>query len=58
MDEWMDICPECNRQVKHSEMSLTFHDVGECDRYYMDLCRNHGRIEGLEGQYHAASKED
>ncbi len=48
------------------------HDVGECDRYYrqtcnclkfgscpyMDLCRNHGRIEGLEGQYHTANKED
>lgn len=50
MDDWMDICPECNRQVMHSEMSLTFDCHGIPFRPLCPSCWRSAMGKGFDGE--------
>lgn len=50
--DWMDICPECNRQVKHSDMSLTFDCHGIPFRSLCFDCWQKVMSNGFDGEYY------
>lgn len=50
MEDWMDICPECNKQVMHSDMSRTFDCHGIPFRLLCPKCYNKAMAKGYEGE--------
>ena len=50
MEDWMDICPECNRLVSRSDMSRTFDCHGIPFRLLCRECWRSAMEKGYDGE--------